>query len=326
MLAKHTIRRGQEQVDETALGELRDYLQWLQHTRGRSRTTVALYRRILERWVVECVGVDRDLADVTTSQVERWLFRNRDGRAKGKTGLPATLSRDLSAIRGFCGYLVSRGRLRADPTLLVVTPPIRNVQPRPMPDGPWIDLWAMSKGASAIVLGLGFFGGLRREELTRLKCLNVDPVNRRLVNFVRKGGGEDVLPIGTMLDVFTKRLPHLSPERLWGYIEDVVDARRGNDFLVGWSDLGRPTDRPRTGLEHGQLHPQHLNKWLHRRCQLAQVEPFSPHQLRHSAATNLLRAGVPLAMVARLLNHANIQTTLRYARLGDDELRSWLDG
>lgn len=58
--------------------------------------------------------------------------------------------------------------------------------------------------ADAIVLGLAFFGGLRREEITRLRVDTVDVGRRRLVSFVRKGGGEDTLPIGTMLDTFER--------------------------------------------------------------------------------------------------------------------------
>ncbi|MEV2273326.1 site-specific integrase [Nonomuraea africana] len=39
---------------------------------------------------------------------------------------------------------------------------------------------------------------------------------------------------------------------------------------------------------------------------------LSAHTLRHTLATNLLRAGVDIAIVAELLGHARLDTTRRY--------------
>jgi integrase len=38
------------------------------------------------------------------------------------------------------------------------------------------------------------------------------------------------------------------------------------------------------------------------------------HDLRHTAATNLLAAGVPVEVVSRMLGHADVTTTLRFYR------------
>jgi hypothetical protein len=44
---------------------------------------------------------------------------------------------------------------------------------------------------------------------------------------------------------------------------------------------------------------------------------ITPHQLRHSCATLLLNAGVPILAVQSILGHTHIDTTLDYARLYD---------
>jgi integrase len=207
----------------------------------------------------------------------------------------------------------------------VHTGAVHNRQPRPVSDAIFTKLWDTLDGADAIVLGLASFCGLRREEITRLRVLNVDVGTRKLVNFVRKGGGEDTLPIGTMLATFEQRLPHLGAECLWTLIVERNDGRDRAKFLIGWSDLGRPRRSVAASLrEVDALDPNHLNHWLDRMASQASVPHIAPHQLRHSCATNLLRAGVPLPIASNLLNHANVHTTMRYMKAGGDELREWL--
>ena len=48
-------------------------------------------------------------------------------------------------------------------------------------------------------------------------------------------------------------------------------------------------------------------------CKLANVKNLRFHDLRHTGATRMVDAGVPLPVVKQILNHANIQTTMRYA-------------
>jgi site-specific recombinase XerD len=185
--------------DETRTVSLvRDWLNYLSVSKALAPKTVALYRRLCSSFVEECVG-DRRLEQITTAEIETWLQRPRAGRARGRTAAPATLHRDASTMRGFYRWLHAVGEVRENPADLVCTPVVHNRQPRPVSDAIFCRLWDALDGADAVVLGLAFFCGLRREEITRLRRYNVDVGRRKLVNFVRKGGGEDTLPIGTML-------------------------------------------------------------------------------------------------------------------------------
>ena len=50
----------------------------------------------------------------------------------------------------------------------------------------------------------------------------------------------------------------------------------------------------------------------------AKIEDVRIHDLRHTAASLMLSAGVPLDIVGRVLGHTQAQTTLRYAHLTDE--------
>lgn len=54
---------------------------------------------------------------------------------------------------------------------------------------------------------------------------------------------------------------------------------------------------------------------------------ITPHTFRHTTATHMLEAGVPLVVVSRFLGHSDIQTTLIYAKLTEadvnEKLKDW---
>jgi site-specific recombinase XerD len=76
------------------------------------------------------------------------------------------------------------------------------------------------------------------------------------------------------------------------------------------------------GTNGQTLTPQIIRLRLHRLARGAGINrKITPHMLRHSAATQLIEAGVDIRFVQKLLGHASISTTQIYTEVSDTALK-----
>lgn len=313
-------------VDNAA--HCRAFLAWQRDQRRRTHATVYTYQTTLHQYLL--MTGETPLDRVSVARIETWLSRPRVGRAHGNTGASATISKEVTMLRTFYKWCLARQLIDVDVSQLLIAPTIRNVQPKPVSDDTWTAIWnAPLDPTERLFLGLGYLIGLRRREMVELNSCHVDLAKQQLVGFTRKGGGDDTVPYGRMVELVARKLPHLlpDPDHFLRVLRQAADARTGT-FLLSWADGWRTPPRAArlAGLAPGQLDPQHLNRRLWWIADNVGVDRITPHQLRHSMVTNALRAGAPLALVSRLANHSSVQTTMRYAKLGGDELGDFLNG
>ncbi|EHP37483.1 bacteriophage integrase [Cupriavidus basilensis OR16] len=57
-------------------------------------------------------------------------------------------------------------------------------------------------------------------------------------------------------------------------------------------------------------------------CERAGISDFRIHDMRHTCASWLVMAGVPLMVVKDLLGHSSVTVTERYAHLAPDQIQS----
>ncbi len=219
-----------------------------------------------------------------------------------KTGFGARSSaRQLSALRGFFRFLVRERAISSDPTLLVDRPRLGRKLPKVLTFEEVDALLAVPDRTKprgirdAAMIHLMYASGLRVSELVSLKVGDLD-TKGGIVSALGKGGKRRLVPVGLVA------LEHI--ER---YVRDV---RPG---------VASPTDAtlfvsPRGG---GPLTRQGFWRLLKRYALGAGIRtPLSPHKLRHSFATHLLRNGADLRAVQAMLGHADLGTTEIYTPRG----------
>lgn len=299
-----------------------EWLDWLKHKRGRVPVTTYGYASTLAQFI-DHLGTT-DLASVSLPSLEAFCGRLR---RYDRYPRPATISKDVAVIRSFYDYLFARGHIARNPALLLHGPKVQNQNPKPIPDGDWIKMWEEADpGPERVALGLGFFVGLRRREICELTPEQVFTVSGRLIDFKRKGGGEDVTPYADMCKLVDHKLPMLHADEFPDVLLAHVEKRRGHGYLIEWGQQTPATARETQvhALPPGMTDPQIVNRRMTTLCERAGVPAYTPHQLRHSTATNLLRCDVPLPIVQRLMNHSSPTVTMRYLRAGANELREWM--
>jgi integrase len=126
--------------------------------------------------------------------------------------------------------------------------------------------------------------GMRKGEILALQWIRVD-LTRRII-LVQNG----------KTDLSERRIP--MNQMVFAVLTNLWSKRRG-DFVF-------PSDRKR------EKNLQDFKKSYKKLILLAKIPPIRFHDLRHTFATRLLRSGVDLITVQKLLGHAKITTTARY--------------
>jgi integrase/recombinase XerD len=97
--------------------------------------------------------------------------------------------------------------------------------------------------------------------------------------------------------------------------------------LAGWLRRGRSrcesaTVFTRVRAPHRRLTSAAVSAIVRAACGRAGLPELNAHRLRHTAATEMLRAGASLGEVGQVLRHASVLTTAIYAKVDRDRLRT----
>ncbi|MDE3010389.1 MAG: site-specific tyrosine recombinase XerD [Pseudomonadota bacterium] len=286
-----------------AIEQFADVL-WLED--GLSGNTLESYRRDLTQfaaWLAQRPGQsDPDLDAVQDSDLQDWLAHQHLARHASAR----SVSRALSALRRFYAIAVRDGRIRRDPTQLLVSPKLPRLPPRAIGEGQVDALLGAPDIASALgcrdraMLEVLYACGLRVSELVGLPLAQVD-LMAGVLKVLGKGARERLVPLGDEA-VYRVRdyLARARPELL---------GSRSSDALFVTARAQAMTRQAFWNL---------IRKYALR----ADIRGhLSPHTLRHAFATHLLNHGADLRVVQLLLGHADITTTQIYTHVARERLK-----
>lgn len=154
------------------------------------------------------------------------------------------------------------------------------------------------------ILELLFSTGLRVSELTRLNRDQINLVSREF-GVIGKGGKARVVFISSRAAI---------------YIDKYLKTRSDKDRPLFIRYGGKREII--TEEEKMRLSPRSIERLVKHYVRLAKLPvDATPHTLRHSMATDLLRAGADIRSVQEILGHKNIATTQIYTHVTDARLR-----
>lgn len=281
---------------------INEYQYYLKREKGLSQNTITAYLRDLEQYrtYLEKSYEITKIQKIERKHIETFLksLHKKDLSSK-------SLSRKLTAIKGFHQFLLIENELDTNVAYDIESPKVEKTLPQVLSVQEVIKIIEAVKGTDPLairnqaLLELIYGSGLRVSELLDLKIADIHLLEG-YVRVLGKGNKEREVPLGDM-SVQALRL-YLTKSRNQLTINSI-------DYLFLNQDGKR-------------LSRQGFFKILRKIAKAAGIDrDVSPHTLRHSFATHLLEAGVDLRTLQELLGHEDIQTTQIYTHISQKHLK-----
>ena len=290
-----------------------EFLQYVEIEKGRSLNTVRNYDQYLTRFLDYTKLKDpKGITDGVVRDFRIWLNRQE---AKKEKGMSATTLKKrtqnyyLIALRAFLKYLARQNIASLAPDRIELAKvPERSLD--------LITIEELSRLLAApdtshirglrdkAMLELLFSTGLRVSEL----CSLPRDINLKLDELSVRGKGEKV------------RVVFISDDAR-DAVKRYLDKRDDMDDALFVQIIGKneKLNKKRDSMRLTSRSVERIIK--HYAVKSGISKKVTPHVIRHSFATDLLRNGADLRSVQMLLGHANINTTQIYTHVTDSELR-----
>lgn len=277
---------------------LEGFVDYLREQRGASPLTIAAYVSDVGRFLVGRGG--GDLRELSAAEVSKAVL--------GETAdwSPASVRRYACALRSFLRYCEVAGLIETDlsAAVLPVSGRRRSLLPQGISEAQAKALLQACDRRRAVgrrdyaVIVLLLRLGLRAGEVARLRLEDLD-WRAGQVTVHGKGRRVDQLPLP--VDIGEAITAYLRRGRPRVEVREVF-------LRVAPPPVGLTRSGISTIVRHASVH--------------AGLTPFGAHRLRHTAATDMLRAGAPLVEIGQVLRHRSAGSTAAYARVDVERLRT----
>ncbi len=248
------------------------YLEYLEKLRGYSDLTIKSYSESIK----EALSLVEIIEENSQMTINLMPYRIKIAHLNAKT-----ISKKLSAMRGFVEYLNDNGVscvLTSDDSVKVA-----KTLPKPVSHQHILEALEYADLQEKLIVIMLYTLGLRISELSSLK---LDDISDEWVRVLGKGNKQRDLPLISS----TKKI-----------LDEYLSVFVLKQFLF-----------EKNGEKLSENSLRYIVTKVFRKVGIK----VTPHQLRHSYATSLLNSGAPIVDVSELLGHSSMATTQIYTKLG----------
>ena len=274
-----------------------DYQLYLKIERGLSKNTIESYTRDIKKLVVFLTKnkINHSPININDVSIQQFIYEI------AKEANPRSQARIISGLRSFFDYLIFEDYRTTNPTDLIEAPKIGIKLPDTLAEEEIdqlisaIDLSHPQGERNRTMLETIYSCGLRVSELITLKISDLF-FEEGFIRVLGKGNKERFVPIHTNAQKYI--LLYLQS------IRNNITPQKGFEDTVFLNRRGKGLTRQMIFMILKELAAKiNLNKKI------------SPHTLRHSFATHLLKNGANLTAIQQMLGHESITTTEVYVHL-----------
>ena len=273
-----------------------DYLSYLEVNMNYSDNTITSYDSDLTKLC--SYFENKDLTKLSSKQLENYITTLEEYA-------PATVSRNISSIKGFYSYLLKLNIISYNPAEIIKEPKLGLHLPSYLTEDEIDSLLDINiennfDYRNKAILELMYATGLRISEVVDLEFKNID-FDDCIVRVMGKGSKERIVPINDYaLDA----------------LKDYLDIARPSMLIKGENNYLFLNN-------HGEkMTRQGIFKMIKKECERSGIDKnISPHTLRHTFATHLLNNGADLRVIQELLGHSDISTTQIYTHVSNEKLK-----
>lgn len=274
---------------------LENYRNYLKYERAYSDNTVGAYMNDLNKYEE---FLKKDILESNTEDLEKYLkyIKNLES---------TTVAHKITSIKSYFNYNIKRGIVSVNPADKVSRPKLTKHLPEYLTEeevGKLLDVEVKSPYdyRNKTILELLYSSGIRISELVNIKTPNYDS-EECLIRIMGKGSKERIVPLGD-------------------YAVNIM-----NDYMNNYRPLinKKHTDYVFINNRGDKISRQFIFKVIKKEALKKGIKKdISPHTLRHTFATHLLKNGADLRIIQELLGHENISTTQIYTHVTNNKLKS----
>ena len=273
-----------------------EFLRYLLIDKGYSNNTIESYKRDLDKFLE--FNKDKNINKITNEDLKEYIKYLNTEKLNEKS-----IARNISSLKSFYKFLSIEKYINNNPSDALFLPKVKKSLPNTLTEDEVLKLLDIELNdnfsyRNKAMLELIYATGLRVSELINLKLQDID-LSQDIVRTFGKGSKERIVPIGEK-----------------EYLEKYIYEYRG-------SMLKRESSEYVFLNNHGkQMTRQGFFKIIKKLAKEKCInKELSPHILRHSFASHLLKYGADLRTIQELLGHSDISTTQIYTHITNEELK-----